>query len=343
MIEVFRLVLFVLAVNTTTAAAQDLGQLVVPTERTDLLAGRLTISVPNQARSEAMRRGIMAAPEADSEQTRIVIDAGKQRMVLMIYELFARTGVDFESAVRKQASDSRSNVNIQKWPLSSQVRAIAYFPVVPTKGREANLVMGLFVVALDGNVQNLEWYVNPAAATQFDAALNLAKAIAKTIAPGNRNLDIGGGERVLSVYSETKKVFITVPKGYVATAQRGPDFVVHHVRKVAAFGDASASLGVYLGDHPSAQHEGFLQQGTGILLGKKIQWYQKMINEDGHRTTMTKALVPLGPSLLGWVLPGRTDSPSYAEIFLEAADTAASEELRNIAMTLRVGDRTMQH
>jgi hypothetical protein len=90
--------------------------------------------------------------------------------------------------------------------------------------------------------------------------------------PGARALDITAGVRELSVYSKTKSVFVTVPPGYVVSAQRGPDFIVHHVHKVMAFGDAEASLGVYLGDHPTANDQGFLEQGMGTLFGKRVPW-----------------------------------------------------------------------
>jgi len=46
----------------------------------------------------------MAAPEADSEQTRVLIDAGEQRMVLMVDELFARAATNFEG----EAQNGRS-------------------------------------------------------------------------------------------------------------------------------------------------------------------------------------------------------------------------------------------
>ena len=336
------LVFLILVPPAHAEAADSLGQLTVRTT-IDALAGRLKISVPTGARIKAVQHGIMAAPESDHEQTRVFIDAGDERMVLMVYELFARAIPDLEGAARKETSRFPVKVDLQKWSLSAPMQAIAYFPVVPTKDQEANLVMGLFVVGSDGSVQELIWYVNPAAATQFTAALNLAKSIAKTVAPGTRALDSTSGERELSVYSKTKGIFISVPQGYAVTAQNGADFIVHHIHKVTPFGDASASLGVYLGDHPSANREGFLEQGMVSLLGKKVSWYQKVTTEDGSKMIDADALVPLGPSMFGYVLPGMSDGPSYADVFLTASDASTIEELKSIAASLRLGERTVQH
>jgi len=337
------LVFLILAPLAHGEVADSLGQLTVPTTKIDVLASRLKISVPTGAKVLAVQRGIMAAPETDHEQTRVLIDAGEQRMVLMVYELFARAATDFEGAVQKETARLPMRVNLQKWSLSAPVRAVAYFPVFPSKDQEANLVMGVFVAGPDGSVQNLVWYVNNAAATQFSAALNLAKSIAATIAPGTRPLGSTGGERELSAHSKTKSAFITVPEGYVVTTQHGPDFIVHLVHKVTVFGDRGASLGVYLGDHPSANREGFLEQGVISLFGKRVSWYQKVTNDDGRSTIIAGAVVPLGPSVFGYVLPGIIDGPTYADIFLTAADASTIEELKSVATTLRLGDRNTQH
>lgn len=148
-----------------------------------------------------MQRGIMAAPESDSEQTRIMIDAGEQRMVLMAYELFARVRADLddlEGPAQKLAKHFPVKVKFQKWSLAAPLRAVAYFPVAPTKDQEANFMMGVFVVGSDGYARNFIWYVNPSTTSQFEAALKLTKSMAATIAPGANTLDSTGGERELS-------------------------------------------------------------------------------------------------------------------------------------------------
>jgi hypothetical protein len=314
--------------------ASNLGQLRIPTTQTSVLSGRLVVSIPATAVSRTMQNGIMSAPEADQEQTRVVIDAGKQRMVLMVYELFERAGADFNAEVKAEAGRLPLKVAVQNWPLSSSLRAAAYFPEVPTQDREANLVMGVFVAQPDGSVQNLMWYANPFGAKPSAGALLLAKSMAKTIAPGARTLTVAAGERELSNYSQAKSVFIRVPEGYAVTAQRGPDFIVHHIRKMTAFGSPGASMGVYLGDHPQ-NREGD-KKDMSLLFGKQVAWYQKTVKEGDASTITASALV----SLRGLAPDSPADyAPSYADVFLSAADAATLQELKSVAATLRIGDR----
>lgn len=208
-----RLILCTLIGATVTRAADNLGQLALSNVKTGLIAGRLTVSVPPDAKSAALQKGLMAAPESDYEQTRIVIDAGRQRMVLMAYDEFALAGANFEEEVKKVTSRFDQKVTLKPMSLTAPIRAVAYLPVTPTKDRDANLVMGVFAAQPDGSVQRLEWYVNKDAAAQLGAASKLAQSIAQTIAPGKRALDAAGGDRELLV-SSTKSIFISIPKGY---------------------------------------------------------------------------------------------------------------------------------
>jgi hypothetical protein len=42
----------------------------------------------------------MSAPEAEEHETRVVFDAGEERLVLMVHETFAFGREDFEKEVR---------------------------------------------------------------------------------------------------------------------------------------------------------------------------------------------------------------------------------------------------
>lgn len=338
--RLFHLTVLLLAYSQVGHAQDSLAKLKISATKTEVLAGRLLLSVPDQAKFRPVQHGIMAAPEADSEQTRIMIDAGEQRMVLMVYELFARTDVDdLQGPAQKATRHFPMKVSFRKWPLAGQLRAVAYFPSAPTKNEEANLVMGVFVATPDGNVRNFMWYVNPQAASESNACLRLAESMAESIVTGAKTLDTAGGERELSAYSKAKSVFASIPKGYALTTQRGPDFIVHHINKIVSFGEESSSIGVYLGDHPSNNREGFAEQGKTTLFGKSSSWYQKVDSEDGVELIAVGATVPLGWSLLGKAVPGTSDGPSYADVFLTAANASSIQELESIAATLRIGDR----
>src|SRR6266567_1574080 len=200
-------------------ASGQLGKLKLAVKATDLLNGRLTVRVPVQGQSHAMSRSIMAAPDAVSESTRLVIDSGPHRMVLVAYEVFARTDQGFEQGVQKETAKLSVKVRIEEWPLPAPLRGFAYFPVAPTHKEEANLVMGVYAAQADGTVQHVTFFINRTAARDFDAATILAKLMAKTITAGQRRLDSSAGEREFSVFSAKSAIFATVPDGYVVTAQ----------------------------------------------------------------------------------------------------------------------------
>jgi hypothetical protein len=65
---------------------------------TDLLGGRLTVRLPRDAKVSGVWTDIMGAAPADTEISRVQLDAGSQRLVLVAYELFARAGEDFGTA-----------------------------------------------------------------------------------------------------------------------------------------------------------------------------------------------------------------------------------------------------
>ena len=120
------LVLLVLLGALPMASAQ-LGQLKPALKTTDLLNGRLTVRVPAQGQSHAIKRNIMAAPDTVSETTRIVIDSGPQRMVVVAHELFARADQGFEQAVQKQSAKLPAKGRIEEWPLPAPLRGVGYF------------------------------------------------------------------------------------------------------------------------------------------------------------------------------------------------------------------------
>jgi len=314
-------------------ASAQLGQLKPVLKPTDLLNGRLTVRVPAQGQSHAIERNIMAAPDAVSETTRIVIDSGPQRMVVVAYELFARADQGFEQAVQKQSAKLPVKGRIEEWPLPAPLRGFAYFPVAPTHDEEANLVMGVYAAQADGTVQYVAFYINRPAAKDFNAATVLASSIAKTITAGQRRLNISAGEREFSAYSAKNSIFATVPEGYVVTQQQGPDFIVHHVRKIVRFGEPTESLGLYVGDFPSSDREGFKDTGTAVLFGKQVKWFEKQDTQSGETVYFISAIVPLGDSKPR----SERDMPSYADVFLSAGARAGIEDLKKIAVTLRIG------
>jgi hypothetical protein len=312
---------------TCAGAADRLSDLKLSAKSTDLLQGRLTVRLPEEAHSTPAQHGIMAAPEAGAEITRIEIEAGAQKMVLLAEELFARTGQEFEKDVKEKAATLPTKVEVEPWPLPSPLRAYACMALGPEIDKEADLVMGLYVAQGDGTVEELAFFINQEAATNFAAATELAKSIARTIAPGTTKLNTSAGERKLSAYEGD--LLVTVPEGFVLTEQEGPDFFVYHLRKITSFSESPAAIGIYLGDHPPRNDENMKANGSVTLLGQRVQWFEQEVDVEGERGLYDRALIKVG----SW--PSGQDHPGYVDVFLQARNGSGINELKKIAGTLK--------
>jgi hypothetical protein len=212
------------------------------------------------------------------------------------------------------------------------LRAYACTALGPEIDKEANLVMGVYVAQADGTVEELAFFINQEAASNFAAATELAQSIARTIAPGTRKLDISAGDRKLSAYEGD--LVITVPEGFVMTEQEGSDFLVYHLRKITSFSEPPAAIGIYVGDHPPKNDESMKPNGHLTLLGQQVQWFEQEVDLDGEQGLYDRALI----KIVSW--PSVQEPPGYVDVFLQARNAAGMNELKKIAGTLRFGDTT---
>jgi hypothetical protein len=329
------------ATATATATATGaLGALKVESA-TDLLAGRLRVRLPKGARLEARGHSLMAAPESAQHETRVVIDAvsgavagagaalKRERLVVMSYELFATAGQDLLAAVRKDLGDDQPQPAIEAMSVAGpELRAVAVTPASLDKTREAIPVLGVYVAQADGTVQYLDFYNNPPAAEDAAGATALARRIAATLAPGPRRLALTAGSRALS-----DGLKLQVPAGYALTRQDGPDFSVHHVRKLVQLGQPAPRLGVYVGGHPSFQYRQVerdtarppdVKRVPGRLLGRDIEWHRWTRGEKPPLSVTQEAILPLSEGER-WLV---------AHVFFTAEQDADLAELEKIAASL---------
>lgn len=318
------------------AATGALGALKVESA-TDLLAGRLRLKLPRGARLEARGHSLMAAPESAQHETRVVIDANtgtgsalkRERLVVMSYELFATAGPDLVAAVRKDLGDEQPLPAIEPLGvLGPELRAVAVTPQTLDKTREAIPVLGVYVAQADGTVQYVAFYINPPAAEDVAGATGLARRIAATLAPGPRRLALTAGIRALS-----DGLKLEVPAGYALTRQDGPDFRVHHVRKLVQLGQTAPRLGVYVGGHPSFQYRQVerdtarppeVKRVPGRLLGRDIEWHRWTRGDKPPVLVTQEAILPLSEGER-WLV---------AHVFFSAEQDADLAELDKIAASL---------
>ena len=312
-----------LLMTSHTAYAGELAKATLSKDTTPLLDGRFTIQVPQDARVEARGHSIMAAPQSQAEETRIVLDAGDERFVIMTYELFATTGSDFEAAAKAYAKEYDIPTTVEALPN----KAFAILPGEHDTSREAIFCLGVLIPHTDGSVIYQAFYVNPAGADDLDGVTALAKKIAATTTPDAKTLALDA--RTISFERDALK--IDLPKGYVFTSQEGPDFGVYRFTQVAPLNDTGATIGVYVGGHPSYQYrqaqnrsstgwEAKVTTQSAKFLNTDVEW-QLWTTESGR--LMAEAIVPL---------PG--SDYLNIHVFVGAQDDASRDTAVQIANTL---------
>ncbi|HOX42563.1 MAG TPA: hypothetical protein PK668_03145 [Myxococcota bacterium] len=284
----------------------------------EVLAGRLTVQVPKGMRLEARQASIMAAPEAGEDESRLVLDHQGVRLVVMVYELYARVEGDLLGAVRADVSAGwgaqAKDCKLEALAVGKPLAAVANTPPRPTGAGPANLVLGVYVRHGDGLAQYLAFYVSPEGVPAAEGWIALARRMAATLGQGRRALSLTAGERRLRGLDGGFLV-IRTPAGTSQSTQQGPDFLVHHLRLVAPLGTVGASCGLYQGGHPSYQHrqtglpEGQVEQHKGTLLGQEVSW-QRWQREGRH---MLEGIVPM-PGSNGLNVHAFCGAPTAAEL-----------------------------
>jgi hypothetical protein len=304
-----------------------LGRLVPDTTRTILLEGRLTIHLPAQARIEPRQGDIMFAPPPAQGETRVVLDAGAERMVVMAHDLFATADhleLSPEQGRRMRGAHGRRTRGT-RLPLvaGAGLTAIAAQPMRLDTTRAAVLVLDVQTRRPDSTLQRLEFFVNPAAARDPAGCRQLASRIAATLATGPQGLNLAAGQRELQVDSGLRFT-LTAPAGYVVVRQRGIDFDVFDIRQLARDGDriTPRSLSLYVGTapHPMPGADSAVRREPGSLLGQKIEWRIRTLAA-GVLFVQAQASVQ-----------GRPSFKVHAFYFADNAE--ASAELRRIAESL---------
>ena len=321
------------------AAAGKLGTLALEEKPTALLGGRIEARLPAGARIEARQANVASANPLTEEETRVVVDAGGERMMILAYELFARSTADaLEPAVKARWADPGAGradrYAIEPRTLPSGQRAVLISPKAPPDPkREAWLALGEYVLHTDGTVQMVSYFLDPDAAKDVAGATALARKVADTVAPGPKRLATSAGERSFRGVQDTDKVVLVVPEGTVDTHQQAPDFAMHYFRILPKLGDGVPVLGIYVGKQPPdlhVQEEAAAKGGAKATVTKKkadllatagAEWHLWASGGVEH----AEAIVPY---------PGRKEWAMH--VFCAGATAAEIDRLVKIAATLRV-------
>jgi hypothetical protein len=311
------------SILSTATVAGELGKSKLSERTTQVLGGRLSVRMPEGGKVEARPFDIMSAPESEEHETRVVFDAGQERLVLMVNESFAFAGDDFEKDVRDWVAKWKGKYRIE--PVQSPAKGLKTVFVIPlltpdhTRSDDATFVEGVFVESDDRTIQSLDVYVNAVGEKDLEGCKALARQILLSVAPGEKKLKLTAGERRLSTISKDLEISVTVPKNTTATTQSGPDFLVHRLITVGRLGAHSGSIGIYVGNHPDF-HPG-AKTSDGTIFGKKVEWHSMQQGEGLE-------------ALCEFATPGNVTL--FAHVWVHAPDDARRRELKQVAETMKL-------
>jgi hypothetical protein len=265
-------------------AAEKTEKIVLGSQTAALLAGRISVRLPEGMRIEPRQPSIMGAPEAGEDESRAVLDANGSRFVLMARELYASRGPDLrkavEAAVRNDWGDRAGQCRLEPLSPAAPLRAVGLVPPPIQEPREANLVYAAYLSTPDGLVQVLTFRVDARGVKDAERWARLAREISASAAAGSRVPALKGGERHFSA-EPGKDLVLALPDGMTVAVQRGPDFLVHRIRRVGILGERAGSCGIYVGAHPGTQRSQMEDEGPkitqlekrkGKVLGQGVEW-----------------------------------------------------------------------
>jgi len=267
----------------------------------------------------------MAAPEPNADETRIVLDGGKERLVVVANETHALAGSNFAKNVQRVINEWQGEDKHQSYIVAPNVISHDGLKLIvvtlkngATQSGEARLVEACFACGKDGTVQYVAAYANPEAAKDWSGISGLAQRIIETLVPGQAQSHL---ERRTVEIDPDLGLKISLPEGIMYIDQPGPDFHVCHFYPCRELGEHAAGMGIYIGYAPNFQPANSTKQESGVVLGQSVGWFE---SKKGDEHQFEALIHP-------------REIPRVAlHIFLSSTDERDLTALKKVAETLTI-------
>lgn len=334
---------FLIALSAASALGGEIGKQRPEGKPISLLGGRLLAVMPRGAKPEPRGPGnIMGAAPSTESETRVVLDVGPERIVLMASETYCTAGDDFETKVRDEAAkwgkEAKTTFAVEPIRPAGPAGRLTILSIVNTGKAErsdAISIRNAYVLLPDKTVVSVDLYANPKAYEDSEGCDALAKAVLAKLSAGDGKLPTAAGAKHIPVGSREPQLEVTTPDGFVLTCDEGIDFFVWRLARIRAFGNSrTGQIGLYIGGAPNPIHErreeqfGKITESKGKLLGQDVTWYSWVAKSDGEDMLGTEAIVKAA-------VPGEEEAMSV-HMFAAARDARELDELRKIIESLRV-------
>ncbi|TAF64586.1 MAG: hypothetical protein EAZ55_11030 [Cytophagales bacterium] len=242
-----------------------------------ILNDKVFLYFPSEAKNEPREANIMAADYNINEETRIVLDIDKKKLVVFAQELYLLADDNFFAEI----SEDKTSSSVQ-WKILTKTNELQSILATPTsidESKEVALINTLLVKTKDNAIFRIDAYINADAYSTKSEFIQLSERIFQTLANGTRKNELSAREETFNILDSEKKLQVALPENYSITVDKKYGFQVLNFHKYLDYEDDKwVELTIYLGGHPSYYYgeygfdEKALKKVEGKFLDKNIQW-----------------------------------------------------------------------
>lgn len=242
-----------------------------------ILNNKASFNFPTAAKNEARATDIMSTDHNINQETRIVLDIDKMRLVFFAQELYLLGNNNLFAEISKD----KSPLNFQRKILTdkNKILSILSTPTVFNSTKNAILVNSLLVKMQDNSIFRINAYINPDAYKMKNEFIKLTENVFQTFTKGRRDNNFSARTESINIFGTKKNFKLNLPENYCITIDQKYDFQVLKFHKYLNYSDTNwVSLTIYTGDHPSYFYreygfdESSSKQVSGKFLEKNIEW-----------------------------------------------------------------------
>ncbi len=263
-----------------------------------ILNGRAYFNFPASAENKERPSDLMSAGRNPNEETRIIYEVGKMRMVFFAQELYMLGGKNLINDVSHDSAYIK-NFTTKVFSTTDSLSTILSTPLRYDTAQAGIVISSLLVQSIDGTVFRIDAYINSAAISKREEFRVLTEKIFKTVTSGPRvNKTNSRDEKYF--FADSSKAFIFhLPVNYCVTVDNGDDFKVFKFHRFNHFTDTGwAALLIYVGEYPSYMFMNYgldetsAKKDSGMFLGQKVQWL--VFKDDMQGLFLKEQIIPEG-------------------------------------------------
>jgi len=275
-----RAILFVfIATLTIQVMGQGSISAVQLNKKMSVLNGRAYFNVPSTSYSmQRAASGLSPAPNPN-EETRVIYDTGKMRIVFFVQELYLLGDKNLLTEVKNDNAYKKNFIS-KEFIATDSLYAVLSSPVKYDSLQSAIMINSLLVQTADGTLFRVDAYVDSAAFTQKVQFKALSEKVFATLNNGPRRNVYKARMEEYTLTDSSLLLRFRLPDHYYITIDRLYDFEFFKIHKFRNFRDTTwANISINVGGQQSYMYMnyGLYKQdatidSSGILFGKPVEW-----------------------------------------------------------------------